>query len=98
MNVSYALFLHISFINRGVEMTMLKLGWKAGPEQYPPKEMLEYAIVVENAGFDSIDVSDHFHPHEEEYWAGSFLPALFNQKIYTPGFAAKNGRLSAATL
>jgi coenzyme F420-dependent glucose-6-phosphate dehydrogenase len=27
----------------------------------------------------------------KEYWAGSFLPALFNQKIYTPRLAAKNG-------
>jgi coenzyme F420-dependent glucose-6-phosphate dehydrogenase len=44
---------------------MLKLGWKAGPEQYPPKELLEYAIAAENAGFDSIDVSDHFHPWSE---------------------------------
>ncbi len=44
---------------------MLKLGWKAGPEQYPPRELLEYAIVAENAGFDSIDVSDHFHPWSE---------------------------------
>ncbi len=44
---------------------MLKLGWKAGPEQYQPKELLEYAIAAENAGFDSIDVSDHFHPWSE---------------------------------
>jgi coenzyme F420-dependent glucose-6-phosphate dehydrogenase len=48
-----------------MEMTMLKLGWKAGPEQYQPKELLEYAIAAENAGFDSIDVSDHFHPWSE---------------------------------
>ena len=45
--------------------TTLKLGWKAGTEQYPPGELLEYAVTAEQAGFDSIDVSDHFHPWSE---------------------------------
>jgi coenzyme F420-dependent glucose-6-phosphate dehydrogenase len=45
--------------------TTLKLGWKAGTEQYPPRELLEYAVMAEEAGFDSIDVSDHFHPWSE---------------------------------
>ncbi|MDB5901234.1 MAG: family F420-dependent class oxidoreductase [Betaproteobacteria bacterium] len=44
---------------------MLQLGWKAGTEQYPPDELLGYAIVAEEAGFDSIDASDHFHPWSE---------------------------------
>jgi coenzyme F420-dependent glucose-6-phosphate dehydrogenase len=44
---------------------MLQLGWKAGTEQYPPAELLEYAILAEAAGFDSISVSDHFHPWSE---------------------------------
>ena len=44
---------------------MLKLGWKAGPEQYPPTELLDYAIAADQAGYDSIDVSDHFHPWSE---------------------------------
>ncbi len=43
----------------------IQLGWKAGPEQYPPTELLEYAIAAEQAGFESIDVSDHFHPWSE---------------------------------
>lgn len=44
---------------------MLQLGWKAGPEQYPPSELLDYAIVAEQAGFDTIDSSDHFNPWSE---------------------------------
>ncbi|MBV9280287.1 MAG: TIGR03557 family F420-dependent LLM class oxidoreductase [Chloroflexi bacterium] len=44
---------------------MAQLGWKAGPEQYPPDELLNYAIIAEQAGFDSIDVSDHFAPWSE---------------------------------
>jgi coenzyme F420-dependent glucose-6-phosphate dehydrogenase len=45
---------------------MLQLGWKAGTEQYSPAELLEYAVVAEDAGFDSISVSDHFHPWSEK--------------------------------
>ncbi len=44
---------------------MLQLGWKAGPEQYPPLELLDYAIAAEEAGFESIDCSDHFAPWSE---------------------------------
>jgi coenzyme F420-dependent glucose-6-phosphate dehydrogenase len=45
---------------------MLKLGWKAGPEQYPPDQLLDYAVAADQAGFDSIDISDHFHPWSEQ--------------------------------
>ena len=44
---------------------MVQLGWKAGPEQYPPMELLDYAVAAEQAGFDIVDVSDHFHPWDE---------------------------------
>src|SRR5947209_11891777 len=44
---------------------MVQLGWKAGPEQYGPVELLEYAIAADKAGFDLLDVSDHFHPWSE---------------------------------
>ncbi len=45
---------------------MLQLGWKAGTEQYPPAELAEYAVAAEQAGFDSLDASDHFHPWSEQ--------------------------------
>jgi coenzyme F420-dependent glucose-6-phosphate dehydrogenase len=44
---------------------MLRLGWKAGTEQYPPDELLEYAVAAEEAGFDAVEASDHFHPWAE---------------------------------
>jgi coenzyme F420-dependent glucose-6-phosphate dehydrogenase len=44
---------------------MLKLGWKAGPEQFPPTELTGYAVDAEKAGFDLIDSSDHFNPWSE---------------------------------
>ena len=43
-------------------MSMVMLGWKAGPEQYDPIDLLNQAIAAEKAGFETINVSDHFHP------------------------------------
>jgi coenzyme F420-dependent glucose-6-phosphate dehydrogenase len=44
---------------------MLTLGYKASPEQFPPEDLLESAVEADRAGFDAIDVSDHFHPWSE---------------------------------
>jgi coenzyme F420-dependent glucose-6-phosphate dehydrogenase len=41
---------------------MLKLGYKASAEQFPPRQLLDFAVHAEAAGFDSIMVSDHFQP------------------------------------
>ena len=45
---------------------MAVLGWKAGPEQYGPNELLEQAVAAEKAGFELLNVSDHFHPWSED--------------------------------
>jgi coenzyme F420-dependent glucose-6-phosphate dehydrogenase len=47
-------------------MPRLQFGWKAGPEQYPPTELLDDAILAEQAGFDLIESSDHFQPWSPE--------------------------------
>ena len=41
---------------------MLKLGYKASAEQFAPRELLEFGVHAERAGFDSVWVSDHFQP------------------------------------
>jgi coenzyme F420-dependent glucose-6-phosphate dehydrogenase len=41
---------------------MLKLGYKASAEQFGARELVEYAVLAEKAGFDSVVVSDHFQP------------------------------------
>lgn len=45
---------------------MVTLGWKAGPEQYSPRDLLDQVMAADRAGFDSINMSDHFHPWSEE--------------------------------
>ncbi len=41
---------------------MLKLGYKASAEQFGSRELLEFGVLAEQAGFDSVVVSDHFQP------------------------------------
>ena len=40
----------------------LKLGYKASAEQFAPQELLDLAVRAEQAGFDSVWVSDHYQP------------------------------------
>jgi len=41
---------------------MLKLGYKASAEQFGPRELLNFSVLAEEVGFDSVMVSDHFQP------------------------------------
>jgi len=41
---------------------MLRLGYKASAEQFGPQDLLRFAVEAEQAGFDSVVVSDHFQP------------------------------------
>ncbi len=41
---------------------MLRLGYKASAEQFGPAELLDFSVLAEQAGFDSVFVSDHFQP------------------------------------
>ena len=45
---------------------MVHVGWKAGPEQFPPVELMEQAALADKVGMDLIDVSDHINPWSEE--------------------------------
>lgn len=39
---------------------MLRLGYKASAEQFGPNELLSFAVLAEQRGFDSVFISDHF--------------------------------------
>ena len=45
-----------------MEPPLLKLGYKASAEQFGPRELLDFACLAEEVGFDSVFVSDHFQP------------------------------------
>jgi coenzyme F420-dependent glucose-6-phosphate dehydrogenase len=43
-------------------MIPLRFGYKASAEQFGPAELLDYAVQAEEAGFDSVFISDHLQP------------------------------------
>ena len=50
----------------------LQLGYKASAEQFGPKELVEFGVLAEQAGFDSVFVSDHLQPWRHD---GGHAPA-----------------------
>jgi coenzyme F420-dependent glucose-6-phosphate dehydrogenase len=50
----------------------LKLGYKASAEQFAPNELLDYALLAENVGLDSVWISDHFQPWRHTGGHGPF--------------------------
>ncbi len=40
----------------------LRIGYKASAEQFAPRELLDYAVLAEQVGLDSVMISDHFQP------------------------------------
>jgi len=58
----------------------MKLGLKLIAEAYGPLDIVEQAVRAEEAGFDFVEVSDHFHPwvseHEHSGFAFSMLAAI----------------------
>jgi len=40
----------------------LTLGWKASAEQFAPRQLLDFAVLAEEVGFESAWISDHFQP------------------------------------
>ena len=41
---------------------ILKIGYALSGEQQPPLNLIKYAKEAENAGFDFVTISDHYHP------------------------------------
>jgi coenzyme F420-dependent glucose-6-phosphate dehydrogenase len=51
------------------------LGYKASAEQFGPSELLDYSLLAEQLGFDSVFISDHFQPWRHTGGHGPFSMA-----------------------
>jgi coenzyme F420-dependent glucose-6-phosphate dehydrogenase len=51
---------------------MVRFGYKASAEQFAPAELLRFSVEAEQAGFDSVFVSDHLQPWRHD---GGHAPA-----------------------
>ncbi|MEE4546906.1 TIGR03557 family F420-dependent LLM class oxidoreductase [Streptomyces sp. V4-01] len=52
---------------------MTRYGYFLSSEEFTPRELLDQARMAEEAGFQALAVSDHFHPWNDEQGEGSFV-------------------------
>ncbi len=70
---------------------MLKLGYKASAEQFSPRELLDFALLAEEQGFDSVFISDHFQPWRH---TGGHAPFAF---AWMGALGARSSRITIGT-
>lgn len=51
---------------------MTKFAYFCGHEQWQPETLVEHAVLAENAGFDFVVVSEHFHPWVDDTSASGY--------------------------
>ncbi|MCU1657798.1 MAG: Luciferase-like monooxygenase, partial [Pseudonocardiales bacterium] len=51
----------------------MKIGYFLSCEEYSPAELIEQARRAEDAGFESLWISDHFHPWNDEQGQSAFV-------------------------
>lgn len=51
---------------------MTQFAYFCGHEQWQPEELVEHAVLAEQAGFDMVVVSEHFHPWVDDDSASGF--------------------------
>ena len=72
-------------------LAILTFGYKASAEQFGPTELLESGILAEQAGFDSVFVSDHLQPWRHD---GGHAPSALP---WIGALAAKTERVVIGT-
>lgn len=70
---------------------MVKFAYFCGHEQWQPEQLVEHARLAEQAGFDMLVVSEHFHPWVDDASAAGFAWATI------AAMAAVTSRLGFAT-
>jgi coenzyme F420-dependent glucose-6-phosphate dehydrogenase len=51
----------------------VKFGWLCSHESYQPEDLVKQAVAAEEAGFDAVLGSDHFHPWVDDTSAAGFV-------------------------
>jgi G6PDH family F420-dependent oxidoreductase len=69
----------------------MRLGYKLATEGFDPKEIVRQAVAAEAAGFDFVEMSDHYHPWLESQGHSGFTWSML------AAIAAKTERIELAT-
>ncbi|AGZ42288.1 f420-dependent oxidoreductase, g6pdh family protein [Actinoplanes friuliensis DSM 7358] len=70
---------------------IMKFGYKLAAEGFGPKELIRQAVRAEEAGFDFVEISDHYHPWLDVQGHSPFAWAVLG------AIAARTQRLGLAT-
>jgi G6PDH family F420-dependent oxidoreductase len=69
----------------------MRIGYKLATEGFGPTELIRQAVLAEQAGFDFVEMSDHYHPWVEAQGHSAFTWSLL------PAIAMKTERIGLAT-
>jgi len=69
----------------------MRIGYKLATEGFAPKELIRQAVLAERAGFDFVEMSDHYHPWVEAQGHSAFTWNLLS------AIAVKTERIGLAT-
>jgi G6PDH family F420-dependent oxidoreductase len=69
----------------------MRIGYKLIAEGYGPAEMVRQCVLAEEAGFDFVEISDHYHPWVSEQQHSGFAWSML------AAMAAKTERIELAT-
>ena len=69
----------------------MRIGYKLATEAFGPAELIRQAVLAEEAGFDFVEMSDHYHPWLEAQGHSAFTWSVL------PVIAAKTKRIGLAT-
>jgi coenzyme F420-dependent glucose-6-phosphate dehydrogenase len=69
----------------------MKYGYKASAEQFPPRQLLDFAVLAERLEFDTVAVSDHFQPWRHH---GGHAP---NSLVWLSALGERTERVTLST-
>src|SRR5918994_4915106 len=69
----------------------MQIGYKLATEAFGPKEIIRQAVLAEQAGFDFVELSDHYHPWLDVQGHSAFTWTLLGS------IAAQTDRIGLAT-
>ncbi|GAB3570652.1 LLM class F420-dependent oxidoreductase [Amycolatopsis endophytica] len=69
----------------------MRIGYKLAAEAFGPKELVRQTVAAEQAGFDFVEISDHFHPWLDNQGHSPFAWTVLGT------IAAKTERIGLAT-
>ena len=76
---------------RGGTGQPMQIGYKLAAEAFDPQELVRQAVLAEAAGFDFVEISDHFHPWLDVQGHSPFAWTVLG------AIAAKTDRIELAT-